>query len=149
MNALKVREALRRKEAKELSEKLVREAAQKATNQLAEQNDRVARDKALLYMFRVLYVMHRNPLFRFGRKRLIRLYNAICDDGEQFVKDCEDGIVWSVMFREFDSLGLKFAELEKRREYLIKYGQRIFEKGVKHYGEDIVEPKEIYEKAVK
>lgn len=142
MNAMKAREALRRKEAEaEMKRYLMKNAERFLVEQEAQEIER-QKYNALMHVLRVFVVM--NSEFGFGKKRLARLWGAIIGGNKDFATGLLDGIGFTKILNELDRIGFNPIDGDERR-FLENRFQRLYEERVKHYGEDVVGNADLFE----
>lgn len=135
MNALKLK--IKRTLNKQFEEEAKRSAMEQARRYLEEHYEvEVAnqRDNAMLHVMHVFVVL--NKEFGFGAKRLERLYNAIVAEND--TSNIKDGISWTVILSELDRIGIDIID-SSDRDYYERVAQRMYEQGVTHRGEDVID----------
>ena len=135
MNALKVRERLRKKEAEANMRKVVAREAEKFIQEHSDIEYERQKYNAMLHVFHLFVLLNRE--FGFGKVRLGRLWDALLDSGDEFKASLKDGIGFTKVFNEFDRM--KFHPVpEETQKKLERYFQRLYEDGVKHSGDDYI-----------
>lgn len=142
MNAMKTREAMRRKEAEAQMKKYLKKHAELFLIEQEEQEVERQKYNALMHVLNVFVVM--NSEFGFGKKRLARLWDAVVGGNKEFEAGLLDGIGFTKIFNELDRIGFSPVSGEERR-FLENRFQRLYEERVKHYGDDVVGKAELFE----
>lgn len=142
MNAMKTREAMRRKEAEAQMKKYLKKHAELFLIEQEEQEVERQKYNALMHVLRMLVVA--NQTFGFGKKKLEQYWNAVIDGNKEFEAGLLDGIGFTKIFNELDRIGFNPINAEERRFLEYRF-QRLYEERVKHYGEDVVGKAELFE----
>lgn len=135
MNAMKVRERLRRKEAEAHMRKVLAKEAEKFLQEHFDIEYERQKYNAMLHVFHLFVLLNRE--FGFGKVRLGRLWDALLDSGDEFKASLKDGIGFTKVFNEFDRMHFHPVPEETQKK-LEHYFQRLYEEGVRHGGEDTI-----------
>lgn len=126
---------LQKKAKEEALRKKVQEFIEQGLDQKAEVEIANSRNNAMLHVFWFMILLNRR--YHFGKKMLGNLLQDMNDDADHFKMLLEGGVAWTWIFKELDRMGLKCVS-DKERKHLERVGQGLYEKGVKHGGEEVI-----------
>ena len=136
MNALKVKRALERKR----QEQAITQSVRKRVNEFPDERAAVeianSKNNAMLHVFWTFILL--NEEFNFGKKRLSRILAKMHENNDHFRMLLEGGVAWTWVFKQLDRIGLDYGMSADERKHLEHIGQKMYEKGVKHAGEGVI-----------